>query len=397
MKPFIEEILRNNLKKLEDEHLLITLKILSSSQGPWVEMGGRRVLNLSSNNYLGFNSHPSLIKASIEATEKWGVGSGAVRTIVGTQEIHMELEHELASFKKVGACLVFQSGYATNLGVIQALMTEGDVIISDELNHASIIDGARLSKAKIHVYRHVDMNHLEEKLKEARDLKPGKILLVTDGVFSMDGDIAPLPQITELAERYEAILMVDDAHASGVLGRNGRGTVDHFNLHGRVDIQVGTLSKALGTMGGYVASSQTFVTFLIQKGRPILFSTSHPPGVVAATLVSLKIINSLEGEELIKKLWENTGYFKDNLKNAGFNIGVSQTPITPIMVGDAEVAQKYSSLLLEDGVLALGIGYPTVALGKARIRTIVTSSHTKKDLDLALKTLCKIGRKIGII
>lgn len=397
MKPFAEKLINDYLKKLKDEHLLVSLKIITSPQGPWVELEGKKVLNLSSNNYLGLNTHPQLIKASIDATHFWGVGSGAVRTIAGTQEIHMKLEQELALFKKVESCLVFQSGYATNLGVIQALMNESDVIISDELNHASIIDGARLSKAKILVYRHSDLNHLEDRLKEAKNLNPNKILIVTDGVFSMDGDIAFLPEITELSERYEAILMVDDAHASGVLGKNGRGTVDHFKLHGRVDIQVGTLSKALGTVGGYVASSKSLINFLFQRGRPILFSTSHPPSVVLSTLAAINVLRSEEGETLIKSLWTNTDYFKGKLKKVGLDLGISQTPITPIMVGEAETAQKFSKLLLEEGVFATGIGYPTVPLGKARIRTIVSAKHSLEDLNFAIDKITIVAKKIGLI
>ncbi|MBT9174477.1 MAG: 8-amino-7-oxononanoate synthase/2-amino-3-ketobutyrate coenzyme A ligase [candidate division WS2 bacterium] len=397
MKKFLEMLLMDNLRQLEEENLLTYLKVLSSPQGPWVNIGEKRLLNLSSNNYLGFNTHPLMVKSAIEATERWGVGSGAVRTIAGTLQLHMDLENELAHFKQVESTLVFQSGYATNLGVIQAMLSENDVIVSDSLNHASIIDGARLSRAKILVYQHTDMNSLEEKLTEAQTLKPGKVLLVTDGVFSMDGDIAPLPDIVKLADRFEAILMVDDAHSSGVLGRNGRGSVDHFNLHGSVDIQVGTLSKALGTMGGYVASSGSLVKYLIQRGRPLLFSTSHPPGVVAATLTALEILKSPEGEHLINTLWENTTYYKGKLAKMGFNTGISQTPITPIITGEASVAREFSQNLFQEGVFAQSITFPTVPRGKARVRTIVTATHSRKDLDFALTKMEIVGKKLGII
>ena len=397
MKNILEIFLTGNLRQLEEENLLTYLKVISSPQGPWVDISDRRLLNLSSNNYLGFNTHPLMIKSAMDATEKLGVGSGAVRTIAGTLQLHMELENELAHFKQVESTLVFQSGYATNLGVIQALLTENDVIVSDSLNHASIIDGARLSRAKILVYQHTDMDNLEEKLIEARNHKPGKVLLVTDGVFSMDGDIAPLPDIVKLADRFEAILMVDDAHSSGVLGRNGRGSIDHFNLHGSVDIQVGTLSKALGTMGGYVASSGLLVKYLIQRGRPLLFSTSHPPGVVAATLTAVKILNSPEGELLIKTLWENTAYYKGKLARMGFNAGISQTPITPIIIGEASLAREFSQNLFKEGVFAQSITFPTVPRGRARIRTIVTATHSREDLDFALTKMEIAGKKLGII
>ncbi|MBT9164756.1 MAG: 8-amino-7-oxononanoate synthase/2-amino-3-ketobutyrate coenzyme A ligase [candidate division WS2 bacterium] len=397
MKKFLEMILMDNLRQLEEENLLTYLKVLSSPQGPWVNIGEKRLLNLSSNNYLGFNTHPLMVKSAIEATERWGVGSGAVRTIAGTLQLHMDLENELAHFKQVESTLVFQSGYATNLGVIQAMLSENDVIVSDSLNHASIIDGARLSRAKTLVYQHTDMNSLEEKLTEAQTLKPGKVLLVTDGVFSMDGDIAPLPDIVKLADRFEAILMVDDAHSSGVLGRNGRGSVDHFNLHGSVDIQIGTLSKALGTMGGYVASSSSLVKYLIQRGRPLLFSTSHPPGVVAATLTALEILKSPEGEHLINTLWENTTYYKGKLAKMGFNTGISQTPITPIITGEASVAREFSQNLFQEGVFAQSITFPTVPRGKARVRTIVTATHSREDLDFALTKMEIVGKKLGII
>lgn len=397
MKKFLEILLLNNLRQLKEENLITDLKIMSSPQGPWVNIDDRRLLNLSSNNYLGFNTHPLMIKSAMEATEKWGVGSGAVRTIAGTMQLHMELENELAHFKQVESTLVFQSGYATNLGVIQALLTENDTIVSDSLNHASIIDGARLSRAKTLVYQHTDMNSLEEKLIEARSLKSGKVLLVTDGVFSMDGDIAPLPEIVKLADRFEAILMVDDAHSSGVLGRNGRGSVDHFNLHGSVDIQVGTLSKALGTMGGYVASSSSLVKYLIQRGRPLLFSTSHPPGVVAATIIAVKILQSPEGEHLINTLWENTAYYKEKLAKMGFNTGISQTPITPIITGEASVAREFSHNLFQEGVFAQSITFPTVPREKARVRTIVSATHSREDLDFALTKMEIAGKKLGII
>src|SRR5579872_1481122 len=370
------------------------LRQLESPCEPISKFDGKEVINLASNNYLGLADHPKLVEAECQAARRYGAGSGAVRTISGTMSIHMELERRIAAFKNVEACVVFQSGFAANAGTVAAILTPEDHIISDELNHASIIDGCRLSKAKIHVFRHRDAAHAEEKLKALEGVTTHK-LLITDGVFSMDGDIGALPQLTELAERYGAIMMVDDAHASGVLGRNGRGTVDHFNLHGRVDIQVGTLSKAVGVLGGYVCGSRDLIEYLYHRARPFLFSTSHPPAVAASCLAAFDILET--EPERIETLWRNTEYFKDNLKNAGFNTGHSETPITPVIVGEAKKAHEFSRTLFENGLLATGIGYPTVAEGRARVRTIVTATHTREMLDRALEIMTRVGKQMEIV
>jgi len=354
---------------------------------------GQVVLNLSSNNYLGLTTHPRLKTAMIAATEQWGAGSGAVRTIAGTMAIHEQLEARLADFKHTDASLVFQSGFTANLGVLQVLVKEGDVIISDELNHASIIDGIRLSKAERSIFKHRDMDDLERHLEKHRDKRVK--LVVTDGVFSMDGDIAPLAAIVERAQHYGALIMVDDAHASGVLGKNGRGTVNHFGLDGRVDLQMGTLSKAIGVLGGYVASAQSVREFLIYRARPFLFSTSHPPGVAAACIAALDVL--LEEPQRIERLWKNTGRFKQGLKRLGFETGPSETPITPVIVGKGLIAMELSDRLFKRGVFAQGIGYPTVPEGRARIRTIVTSAHTDAQLDRALEAFESAGRELGVI
>jgi glycine C-acetyltransferase len=329
----------------------------------------------------------------IEATEKWGAGSGAVRTIAGTMTVHEDLERRLAEFKHTEASLVLQSGFTANLGVLQSLVKEGDVIISDELNHASIIDGIRLSKAERSIFKHRDMDDLERHLERHRDKRVK--LVVTDGVFSMDGDIAPLPAIVERAERFGALVMVDDAHASGVLGKNGRGSVNHFGLDGRVDLQMGTLSKAIGVLGGYVAGAQTVRDFLIHRARPFLFSTSHPPGVAAACIAAIEVL--LAEPERIDRLWKNTTHFKDGLKRLGFETGASETPITPVIVGKGSVAMDFSDRLFKLGVFAQGIGFPTVAEGRARIRTIVTSVHTDAQLDRALEAFASAGKELGVI
>jgi len=331
--------------------------------------------------------------------KKYGVGSGAVRTVAGTMKIHMELEEKIARFKNVEACVVFQSGFTANAGTVSAVLGKEDFIVSDELNHASIIDGARLSRAKILVFRHKDLAHAEEQLASVKD-QPGRKLIITDGVFSMDGDIGPLPGLCDLAEKYGAIMMVDDAHASGVLGRNGRGTVDHFNLHGRVDIQVGTLSKAIGAMGGYVCGTRDLIEFLYHRGRPFLFSTSHPPSVAATCIAAFDVLE--QEPERIQKLWDNTNFFKKELGNLGFNIGgqntpKSETPITPIIVGEGRLAMEFSRELFKDGLMATGIAFPTVPEGKARIRTIVSAAHEREHLDQALEILAKIGKRLGII
>ena len=341
---------------------------------------------------MGLANHPRLIEAAIKATEKLGVGSGAVRTIAGQMDLHKEFEAKLAKFKNVEACLVFQSGFTANSGTVSCILGKEDVIISDELNHASIIDGSRLSRAQIKVYPHADMDGLYETLKEAEGRHK---LVVTDGVFSMDGDIAPLPEVVKLAKEFGAIVMVDDAHASGVLGRNGRGTVDHYDLHGQVDIQVGTLSKAIGVLGGYVAGPQKLIDYLVQRARPILFSTSHPPAVTAAGMEAIDIL--MEQPELIDTLWENTEFFRTGLQNLGFDTGASTTPIIPVIVGDERKAMQLADELFAEGVFAQGIAFPTVPRGLARVRTIITAAHTQEDLQFALDTFAKVGKKLGII
>lgn len=383
----------DEMADLRRQGLFRPLRVLGTAQDTEVTVDGKPVLNLSSNNYLGLTTHPRLKEAMIAATERWGAGAGAVRTIAGTMAIHEELEARLAGFKHTEASLVFQSGFTANLGVLQVLVKEGDVIISDELNHASIIDGIRLSKAERSIFKHRDMDDLERHLVKHQDKRVR--LVVTDGVFSMDGDIAPLPAIVERAERYGALIMVDDAHASGVLGQNGRGTVNHFGLDGRVDLQMGTLSKAIGVLGGYVASAQSVREFLIYRARPFLFSTSHPPGVAAACMAALDVL--LEEPQRIERLWKNTGRFKQGLKRLGFDTGPSETPITPVIVGKGAVAMDLSDRLFKRGVFAQGIGFPTVPEGRARIRTIVTSAHTDAQLDRALEAFEAVGRELGVI
>jgi glycine C-acetyltransferase len=369
------------------------LRTLESACEPVCRFDGREVINLASNNYLGLANHPKLVEASVEAAKRFGAGSGAVRTISGTMSLHVELEERIAAFKNVEACVVFQSGFAANSGTVAAVLTPEDHVISDELNHASIIDGCRLSKAKIHVFTHRDPASAEAKLKALAGVS-GRKLLITDGVFSMDGDIGPLSELVDVAERHEAIMMVDDAHSSGVLGRNGRGTIDHFGVHGRVDIQVGTLSKAIGVLGGYVCGTRDLIDFLHHRARPFLFSTSHPPGVAAACLAAFDLLES--EPERIDQLWENTRRFQSGLRQAGFSLGASETPITPIHVGDAAKAFEFSRALFDAGVFATGIGFPTVPQGKARIRTIVTATHTAEHLDRALETITRIARQLQI-
>jgi len=382
------------LDALKEKGLYRNLRVLQGEQGAEVNYDGKKVLQLSSNNYLGLNTHPRLRKAMIDAIEKYGAGSGAVRTIAGTMSLHEELEQKLAEFKHVGGTLVLQSGFTANMGVIPQVVDDGDLIISDQLNHASIIDGVRLSKAARAVYAHSDVNDLERVLKEKAS-QYRRILIITDGVFSMDGDIAPLPDIVSAAEKYNAIVMIDDAHASGVLGRNGRGTVDHFDLHGRVHIQVGTLSKAIGVLGGYIAGPAPLRDLLIHRSRPFLFSTSHPPAVAAACIAAIDVL--LEEPQLIQRLWDNTSFFKDGLTRLGFNTGHSETPITPVIVGKGDLAMKFSDRLFANGVFAQGIGYPTVPEEKSRIRTIVTAQHTKEQLQFALDVLEKVGKELAII
>ena len=370
------------------------LRVLESESAAEARFDGQDVINLASNNYLGLTTHPKLREAAIEATRRYGVGSGAVRTISGTMRVHMQLEERIAAFKNVEACVVFQSGFAANAGTVAAILGPEDHIVSDELNHASIIDGCRLSRAKIHVFPHKDVAAAGAILADL-EAAPGRKLLITDGVFSMDGDIGPLPGLVEAAEKHGAIMMVDDAHASGVLGRNGRGTVDHFNLHGRVHIQVGTLSKAIGVLGGYVCGSRDLIEFLYHRARPFLFSTSHPPGVAASCMAAFDVLE--QEPERIERLWDNTRHFKAGLVSAGFNTGISETPITPVIVGEAALAHQLSRELFQEGVLATGIGFPTVAKGKARVRTIVSATHTREDLDRALEAFRKVGRKLGLI
>ncbi|HEV8383490.1 MAG TPA: glycine C-acetyltransferase [Candidatus Acidoferrales bacterium] len=384
------------LQDLKSRNLYFRLRILEGEQKPVANFDGKEVINLSSNNYLGLTTHRSLRKAALEAMRRLGVGSGAVRTIAGTMKIHMDLEEQIARFKGTEACVVFQSGFAANAGTVAAILGKDDLIISDELNHASIIDGCRLSKANIRIFEHKDMKDCERVCQETANWS-GKKLLITDGVFSMDGDIAPLPQLCDLAEKYHCIMMVDDAHASGVLGRGGRGSIDHFDCHGRVDIQVGTLSKAVGALGGYICGSRDLIEYLYHRARPFLFSTSHPPSVAATCQAAFALLDSPDGEKLIKKLWSNTKFFKRRLKKLGFNTGISETPITPIMVGDAAKAFEFSRRLFDEGVLAVAVGFPTVPEGKARIRTIVTATHRRKELERALEVLARVGKALGII
>jgi glycine C-acetyltransferase len=378
---------------LRQQGLYRSLRVLEGRQEATSTFDGRSVVNLSSNNYLGLTTHPKLIERAIQAIREFGVGSGSVRTIAGTMAIHMELERRLAAFKKTEAVVVFQSGFAANAGTVAAILTKDDVIVSDELNHASIIDGCRLSKAAIRIFPHKDVAAARKILQ---DLPAGqRKLLITDGVFSMDGDLGALPELTGLAEEFGCIMMVDDAHASGVFGRNGRGTVDHFDVHGRVDIQVGTLSKAMGALGGYVAGSRTLIEFLYHRARPFLFSTSHPPSVAATCLAALDILETEPA--IIERLWENTRFFKAGLVGLGFNTGLSQSPITPVIVGEGSRAMTLSDRLFASGVFAQGIAYPTVARDKARVRTIVTAAHTRDELQFALDTFGKVGREVGLI
>src|SRR5882762_1734385 len=387
------------LDDLRQSGTFFKLRELDDQTAPVCTYDGKRVINLASNNYLGLCNHPKLEEAAIAATKKFGVGSGAVRTIAGTMHIHMELEEKIARFKNVEACVVFQSGFAANAGTVSSILSKEDFILSDELNHASIIDGARLSRAKIKVFRHKDIAHAEELLKEVQH-EPGRKLLITDGVFSMDGDIGPVDQLAALAEKYGAIMMVDDAHASGVLGRNGRGSVDHFNVHGKVDVQVGTLSKAIGALGGYVCGSRDLIDYLYHRARPFLFSTSHPPSVAATCSAAFDVLE--QEPERIDKLWENTRFWKKELGLLGFDIGgkttpASETPITPIIFGDGGRTMEFSRELFQEGVLGTGIAFPTVAEGKARVRTIVTATHTKNELQQALEVLKRVGKRMGIL
>jgi len=385
--------LAEELDSLKSQGLYRRLRVLDDEQKAHTSIDHRSVVNLSSNNYLGLTTHPRLRERALGATQTLGVGSGSVRTIAGTMNIHMELERRLAEFKHTEATVVFQSGFTANAGTVSSILGKDDFIISDELNHASIIDGARLSRATIKVFPHRDAKAARAILQELP--RERRRLIISDGVFSMDGDLGALPALCDVADEFGCIMMVDDAHASGVFGTNGRGTIDHFGLHGRVDIQVGTLSKAIGALGGYVAGSRALIEFLYHRARPFLFSTSHPPAVAASCLAAIDV---LEGEpQLIERLWDNTRFFKSGLQSLGFDTGTSESPITPVIVGDAALAMKLSDVLFDEGVFAQGIGFPTVPRGKARVRTIVTATHTRDELQFALDCFAKVGRSLGVI
>jgi glycine C-acetyltransferase len=393
MRPDPLAYLDGELNTLQEQGLFRPLRVLDGEQAARASIDHRSVVNLSSNNYLGFTSHPRLRERALEALQSLGVGTGSVRTIAGTMQIHMELERRLATFKRTEATVVFQSGFAANAGTVAALLGRDDVIVSDELNHASIIDGARLSRATIKVFPHRDVAAARKILADLP--RRQHTLLITDGVFSMDGDLGALPGLCDVADEFGCIMMVDDAHASGVFGAQGRGTIDHFSLHGRVDVQVGTLSKALGALGGYVAGSRALIEFLYRRARPFLFSTSHPPSVVATCLAAIDVLET--EPEWMERLWSNTRLFKAGLQAMGFNTGVSESPITPVIVGDAALAVRLSDRLFEEGVFAQGITFPTVARDKARVRTIVTASHTQVELQFALDAFKKVGVELGII
>jgi glycine C-acetyltransferase len=386
--------IQDKLQKLKDDGLYNCIRTLSSPQGAWLVVDGKRVLNFCSNNYLGLADHPKIVQAAQEAVKKYGVGPAAVRTIAGTMDLHLELERRLAAFKGVEAAITFQSGFTANMGTIPALAGKEDAIFSDELNHASIIDGCRLSGAKIIRYSHCNPQDLERVMSEERSKYP-RAMVITDGVFSMDGDMAPLDKIYEVIKKYDAILMVDDAHGEGVVGRGGRGIVDHYGLHGKVDVEIGTLSKAFGVVGGVSAGNPVVVEWLRQRGRPFLFSSAMTVPDVAACLAALDILE--ESTELVDKLWENTRYFKAEMRRLGFDTGSSTTPITPIMLGEAPLAQQFSRELFENGVFAMSIGFPTVPRGKARIRVMISASHAKEDLDKGLEIFALVGRKLGVI
>lgn len=393
MNETLQRWLNEQIQTLKEQNLYKPLVVMETPSGARITVNGKpNIINLSSNNYLGLANHPKLKEAAIHAVEQWGAGAGAVRPIIGTMSLHIELERKLAAFKHVEAALVFQSGFTANAGVIPTITDGDDAIITDELNHASIIDGVRLSKAARKIYKHNDMNSLEDALKETSGAK--KRLIITDGVFSMDGDIAPLPDIVGLAERYDAAIMVDDAHGSGVLG-GGRGTAYHFGVHDKIDVQLGTLSKAVGVMGGYIAGSGPLIDWLIQRARPFLFSTAHPPATAAATIAALDLMET--DPSFTERLWENARYWKEGLQKLGFDTGISQTPITPVMVGDEGKAQAMQRGLFEEGVLALAIVFPTVARGKARLRTMPSAMHAKQDFDDALAAFEKVGKRLEII
>jgi glycine C-acetyltransferase len=386
--------IQDELQNLKDAGLYNRIRTLASPQGAWLVVDGKRALNFCSNNYLGLANHPKLLQAAKTAVDRYGVGPAAVRTIAGTMDLHLELERRLAAFKGVDSAITFQSGFTANLGTIPALVGKEDLIFSDELNHASIIDGSRLAGARIIRYNHCSPQDLERALSEKKS-EAGRKLVVTDGVFSMDGDIAPLDKILEVTQRHGVILMVDDAHGEGVLGRGGRGIVDHFGLHGKVDVEVGTLSKAFGVVGGVVAGNPLIVEWLRQRGRPFLFSSAMTVPDVAACLASIDLLEESTG--LVDKLWENTRYFKAEMQRLGFDTGKSETPITPVMLGEAPLAQQFSRELFENGVFAMAIGFPTVPRGKARIRVMISASHQREDLDKGLEIFAAVGRKLGVI
>jgi glycine C-acetyltransferase len=387
------DYLSAELASLRDQGLYRRLRVLDGEQRARTSVDHRSVVNLSSNNYLGLTTHPRLRQAAAAALDAFGVGTGSVRPIAGTMAIHMELERRLAAFKKTESAVVFQSGFTANAGTVSSILTRDDAIVSDELNHASIIDGARLSRATIKVFPHRDLDAARRILEELP--RTQRTLLITDGVFSMDGDLGALPGLCDLADEFECIMMVDDAHASGVFGEHGRGTVDHFGLHGRVDVQVGTLSKAIGALGGYVAGSQALIEFLYHRARPFLFSTSHPPAVAATCLAALDVLE--DEPQWMRQLWENARFFKTALQALGFDTGVSESPITPVIVGDGALAMKFSDRLFAEGVFAQGIGFPTVPRGRARVRTIVTATHTRDELQFALDCFKRVGSELGIL
>ncbi len=388
------DFITRELEQLKQEGLYNTIRTIGSAQGAWIRVDGKKVLNLCSNNYLGFADHPELKKAARKAITGWGVGPAAVRSIAGTLSIHLELERKLAEFKGTEDVISFQSGFSSNLSVIPSLIGPEDGVFSDELNHASIIDGCRLSRATIIRYNHCDPADLEEKLR-AEGAKFRRKMVITDGVFSMDGDIAPLPEVVAVAKKYDCIILVDDAHGEGVLGRGGRGITDHFHLHGQVDVEIGTLSKAFGVVGGYAAGSKVLVEYLRQRARPFLFSSAVTAADVSACMKAVDILQ--ESDELVKKLWNNAEYFKAGMTQLGFDTGKSQTPITPVMLGEAPLAQQFSKRLFEEGVFAMSIGYPTVPKGKARIRVMISATHTQKDLNYALDKFAKIGKELKVL
>lgn len=387
------EFLKRELESLREQSLYNEIRTIEGPQGAWIVVNGKRVLNLCSNNYLGFANNAELREASKKAVDEYGVGPGAVRTIAGTQTVHLELERKLASFKHAEACIVLQGGFVANLAVIPTITGDGDIIFSDELNHASIIDGCRLSKARVVRYAHNDVADLRKKIEENKD-SARRMLVVTDGVFSMDGDIAPLPDIVDVADEYGAIVMVDDAHGEGVLGDSGRGIVNHFKLEGRVDIEVGTLSKAFGVMGGYVTGSQTLIDYLKQRGRPFLFGTGITAADTAAAIASVDVLT--RSDELVRRLWDNAKYFQNKLKDAGFDIGGTETPITPVMLGEEKIASAFSRKLFGENIFAQAISYPTVPKGKARIRCMLSAAHEREDLDFAVDAFVRVARELGV-